>query len=162
MRALSTGSPDGRCWSGGDQTADCYATTSGIATLTGKLGYLLMPNVLAYVKGGVAWIYNDDHVDNIIDITGGTCAPVGSRHNSYNTAHTNFTSGTAGAGVEVMVTQDISVFGEYDWIGGKTSNLTMTNSSADGCVAAFPAIGHVGDSDMFRLGATDTSTKHVI
>ena len=81
-------SPDGRCWSGGDQTADCAASA--------KPGQRHRANwhssereYSVYFKTGAAWVGQDLNVNNIIDITGGTCSPIGSHHANYNANQVN-------------------------------------------------------------------------
>ena len=54
--AANPNSPNpGDCWSGGDQTATCSSKLDWMADLTARIGALVMPGTLLYVKGGLAF-----------------------------------------------------------------------------------------------------------
>jgi len=152
----NTAAPDGRCFDTkfvSDQSADCAATTRSFGTLTAKLGYLPIDNLMIYAKGGLAWVNTNYGVTNDIDISGGTCGPVGTTHPNYNTTRQTYSTGTAGGGAELRVTSNMTVFGEYDWIGGHNSTVNMTNPSADPCVANFSSTVNLGAINIFKFGA---------
>jgi outer membrane immunogenic protein len=146
---------DGRC-SGGisDQSADCRTKVKALATLTGRLGYLPWENTLVYAKAGVAWASIDFTVNNVIDITGGTCGPVGTNQGGYNTNHHTRTAFTAGAGVEQRVWDRVSVFGEYDYVDlrGTTTDLNSGGTGFGTCTANFTSTTNYKADNIFRLG----------
>ena len=145
-------SPDGRCWSGGDQTADCAASAKLWSTATVRFGILPTENTLVYFKTGAAWVGQDLNVNNIIDITGGTCSPIGSHHANYNTNRVNYVAGTVGVGVEERVWKNLSAFAEFDYIGGSNFSVNMINTSGDGCVPSFPAAVSTGGISILKGG----------
>lgn len=74
-----------------------------IATLTGRIGYAVTPQTLLYVRGGGAW--KRDRI---------TLFGPGAAFTS-ETADVNFNGWTVGGGIEYMVTQNISLFGEANY-----------------------------------------------
>ena len=54
--ATNTASPDGRCWSGGDQTSDCRTNYKAMGNLTAKLGYLFLPKPLYFHHFRHLWL----------------------------------------------------------------------------------------------------------
>ena len=153
--AANPHSLDGRCGFTpflSDQTSNCQAHAQFLSTLTARIGFLPTENILVYVKGGVALVGEDFNVVNIVDITGGTCSPIGSHHPNYNTTSTTYTTGTVGAGVEGRIWKDLSAFAEWDYIPGSNFGITMTNSSGDGCVPNFPATVHTGAINIVKAG----------
>jgi outer membrane immunogenic protein len=82
-------------------------------TLTGRVGYLVQPNLLFYVQGGGAWTHWDVTLN-----TGG--AQVGQLSGTK-------TGWTAGGGVEWMFVPHWSTFLEYNYMGfGTFSNAVAT------------------------------------
>jgi len=93
-------------------------TTKNMFTATARLGYLVTPAVLGYVKGGGAWTRTDSSV--------------------YGTAPAKFLSETAngvnrqgwtiGGGVEWMFAPNWSVFAEYNYMdfGRRNINYVQT------------------------------------
>jgi outer membrane immunogenic protein len=147
-------SPDGRCFSGGDQTADCSTTYSGMVNLTARMGYLVTPSTLIYGKAGINWSALDFKVNNVIDITGGTCGPIGTNRGGYAT-QTEWRSGvTAGLGVEQRVYDHFTVFGEYDVVdnGGSTINNFTGGTGTGGCTANFSAKTTTRALNIFKVG----------
>jgi outer membrane immunogenic protein len=84
--------------------------TNWFDTLTAREGYLVQPNVLAYVQGGAAW--TNTHVTFL----NGAGVQVGEISN-------NRTGWTAGGGVEWMFAPHWSVFAEYNFMGFGSSNI---------------------------------------
>jgi outer membrane immunogenic protein len=82
------------------------------ATLTGRLGYALIPTGLLYVKGGVAWVHDRDLV---LDFG----VP-------FESADSNRTGWTAGVGFEYMFLPNWSAFVEYDYMGFGTKTIPFT------------------------------------
>jgi outer membrane immunogenic protein len=135
----SIGNPDGRCWSGGDQTANCSTNIKGMGNLTARIGFLPLPNTLFYGKFGVNWSALDFGVNNVIDRTGGTCGPIGTFRGGYSTNSETRTGLTAGIGVEQRFYDNWSVFGEYNVIdnGATTNNKFTGGTGASGCTPDF-------------------------
>ena len=96
---------------------DFYSTntTKDVFTVTGRVGYLFAPQLLAYVKGGGAWARIN--------------------HNIYGTVPVNFLSESAsvdrsgwtvGGGLEWMFAPGWSVFGEYNYMDFGSLNTNFT------------------------------------
>jgi outer membrane immunogenic protein len=81
-------------------------------TLTGRVGYLVQPNLLFYAHGGAAWTQADL---TVFDSTG---AQVGELAK-------NKTGWTVGGGVEWMFVPRWSVFLEYNFMGFGTRSATV-------------------------------------
>src|ERR1019366_2814769 len=156
ITGLATAAPeDGRCGNGtGDQTSDCRSKVKALATLTGRVGYLPCQNTLVYAKAGVAWTSIDFSVNNVIDITGGTCGPIGTNRGGYNTNNHTGTSFTVGGGVEQRLWDRVSIFGEYDYvdISGTTNNLYTGGTGVGGCTPNFTAATDLKALNIFKLG----------
>ena len=106
--------------------------------LTARLGYVIAPSVLAYVKGGAAWA----------NISASSVAPgaiVG------ETASVTRLGYTVGAGLEWKFARGWSMFGEYNYMdfGTKTSPLYSTGL-ADPALG-FGATGALSDTVSLRL-----------
>jgi outer membrane immunogenic protein len=86
------------------------SSTTWFDALTAREGYLIQPNVLAYVQGGAAW--TNMHVT----FFNGAGVQVGEISN-------NRTGWTAGGGVEWMFAPHWSVFAEYNFMGFGSSNI---------------------------------------
>ncbi len=82
------------------------------ATITGRLGYALIPTGLLYVKGGVAWVHDRDVV-----LESGVL---------FERADTTRTGWTAGVGFEYMFLPNWSAFVEYDYMGFGTKTIPFT------------------------------------
>jgi outer membrane immunogenic protein len=102
--------------------------------LTARLGYVVAPAVLAYVKGGVAWANT-----NVSALALPTLAE------SANSTRTGY---TVGGGLEWMFARNWSVFAEYDYLdfGTKGDDLYST-----GLVPGFGAAGALADTVSLRL-----------
>jgi outer membrane immunogenic protein len=94
-----------------------------IGTATGRIGYLWMPQLLGYVKGGMAFLQNR----NQIFTAAGTLT---------NSSSFTLPGMTVGVGAEWMFTQNWSVFAEwnYMWIEDKSGQYFT------------PAPGFVGET----------------
>ena len=102
--------------------------------VTARLGYLIAPAVLAYVKGGAAWASTN---------VSALALPVSAE--SGNSTRTGY---TVGGGLEWKFAPNWSVFGEYNFFdfGTKSSNLYST-----GLVPGFGAPGALADSVSVKL-----------
>ncbi|QWG21403.1 outer membrane beta-barrel protein [Bradyrhizobium sediminis] len=81
-------------------------STKNVFTLTGRLGYLFAPQVLAYVKGGGAWARIDHSVYGF-----GPPAFL-----SESAGGVDRSGWTVGGGLEWMFAPGWSVFGEYNYM----------------------------------------------
>ena len=91
------------------------------ATLTGRIGYVVWPQALLYLKGGAAWAHNT-YSDNDLTI------PVLGRGSA------NPTGWTIGGGLEYAFLHNWSVFLEYNYIQFGSRNVTIVYNPADGFV----------------------------
>jgi outer membrane immunogenic protein len=95
---------------GGSGTVDGHVRW--FDTLTGRVGYLVQPNLLFYAQGGAAWTQAD------LTIFDGTGAKIGELSR-------NKTGWTVGGGVEWMFVPHWSVFLEYNFMGFGTRSVTV-------------------------------------
>jgi len=89
-------------------TAD---STKNMYTATARIGYLFVPQVLAYVKGGGAWTRTDSSVFGSVPVNFLSESALGNDRSGW----------TVGGGLEWMFAPGWSVFGEYNYMdfGGK-------------------------------------------
>jgi outer membrane immunogenic protein len=154
----SAGNPlnlnDGRCGFPGspDQTVECRTTIKAMGNLTARAGYLVTPSTLLYVKGGVNWSSIDFHILNFAEFPGGSC--IDEVHPDYSSVHRTRTSGTVGGGVEQRIWNNVTIFGEYDYIAtGRTStNLNTGGTGSGGCSADFTSSTRVGNTQIVKFG----------
>jgi len=113
----------GATFSGG--LANGYTASSDIswvATLTGRIGYAVVPDALVYFQGGGAWMRQNAYIDN----------PAGSQVAQFAS---NRSGWTIGGGVEWMFVPNWSAFLEYNYMDfGTASGATViggTSYSAD-------------------------------
>jgi outer membrane immunogenic protein len=161
----SAGNPlnldDGRCSFPGtpDQTVECRTKIKAMGNLTGRIGYLPWQNTLLYVKGGINWSSIDFQVLNDIGYSG-TCgpAPLGT-FPGYSANNVVRTSGTVGAGIEQRFANNLSVFGEYDYVnnGGSSTNLnTGGTGNGVGCTADFTTTTTTKGTNIVKFGLNYT------
>lgn len=95
--------------------------TSWIAALSGRIGYAVQPQSLAYAVGGVGWVRNR-YSDEV-----GTLAFSG-------TATATRSGWLIGAGLEHQLHRNWSVFGEYNFIalGGDSVTLNYNQLTTNG------------------------------
>jgi outer membrane immunogenic protein len=84
--------------------------TSWFDTLTAREGYLVQPNILAYVQGGAAW------TNTRVTFFDGAGTQIGQVSN-------NQTGWTLGGGAEWMFAPHWSVYAEYNFIGFGSNNI---------------------------------------
>jgi outer membrane immunogenic protein len=94
---------------------DLTTRINWFATVTGRLGYALVPNGLLYFKGGVAWV-RDHHV--VLD----SGAP-------FEAADVTRTGWTFGGGFEYLLLPNWSIFAEYDYMGFGTKTIPFAFSN---------------------------------
>lgn len=107
----------------GQQPSGLITNSSSIpwlATLTGRIGFSLMPTTLIYAKGGGAWVQ-----DNITGTLTATGAP-------FATSSFTASGWTVGGGLEYRFMPRWSVFVEYDYMGfgTKTANFAPAAGGA--------------------------------
>jgi outer membrane immunogenic protein len=92
-----------------------YNTSANdFATITGRIGYILLPQTLLYVQGG--WAHTHDHLDVTIPTVGFLS----------EFADVDFSGWTVGGGVEWAITPYLSLFAEYNYLGFDTKTVTFT------------------------------------
>ncbi|MGP0090263.1 MAG: outer membrane protein [Xanthobacteraceae bacterium] len=99
----------------GAQPLTNSSTIPWLATLTGRIGFAVVPSwTLIYTKGGGAWVR-----DNISTAVSANGAPF---------ASTSYTASgwTVGGGIEYMFMTHLSIFLEYDYIGLAANTATYT------------------------------------
>lgn len=87
-------------------------------TVTGRVGYLFVPQLLGYVKGGGAWT----SVDYVINGT------VPAPFNSENAFGVSRSGWTVGAGLEWMFAPGWSVFGEFNYMDFGTKDVNFVTA----------------------------------
>lgn len=98
--------------------------TRNLFTTTARVGYLLTPNLLGYVKGGGAWTRTATTVFVTIPVFG-----------ESEFANTNRIGGTVGGGLEWRFAPDWSVFAEYNYVDFGRQNVTFTVAPGAGVFA---------------------------
>jgi outer membrane immunogenic protein len=105
-------------------------TIKHLITATGRVGYLVVPEVLLYVKGGAAWT-RAEHVST------GT-VPIVFLSESATSDRFGW---TVGGGLEWMFAQGWSVFAEYNYLDFGTERVTFTRGPL--AVAGFETIADI-------------------
>ncbi|MEK7601334.1 MAG: outer membrane beta-barrel protein [Patescibacteria group bacterium] len=114
----SSDSATGSAFFGLLQTGATYSkSVDQFYQLQMRLGYLVTPNVLAYVKGG--YMGGSGTVSGNITLF--------SSPYSVFTARNSFHGGTFGIGAEVALPDNWAIQFDYDYMGGKTSNVSYQN-----------------------------------
>ena len=90
----------------------CKTDVKSLGSVTGRLGYA-WNNVLAYVKGGGAWV-EDDYTATGASVFTGSNTPWG---------------WTVGAGLEYGFTPNWSAFLEYDYYNFGSNRIVFTNAA---------------------------------
>jgi outer membrane immunogenic protein len=83
------------------------------STLSARLGYSIQPQLLAYLKGGVAWLHND-YTDNDPNF------------GYWGQTSATRTGWTIGGGLEYAVLHNWSLFLEYDYLDFGTARSNMS------------------------------------
>lgn len=91
--------------------------TSNLYTATVRAGYLVTPEILAYVRGGAAWTRTNV---SVVNTTTGQSASVAFNRSGW----------TVGAGVEWMFARNWSAFAEYDYADFGTATGTLPGAAA--------------------------------
>jgi outer membrane immunogenic protein len=87
-------------------------------TLTGRLGFSVLPMMMVYAKGGGAWVR-----ENYWTLTGGS---------TIASAIVTPNGWTAGGGFEYKFSRNWSVFLEYDYLSFNNRQVTLINTAGFG------------------------------
>jgi outer membrane immunogenic protein len=87
-----------------------------LASVTGRIGYAVLPDTLVYLKAGVAWAH-DKYVECCLTI---------SEPSENGIANETRAGWTVGLGLEYLVRPDWSLFIEYDYVGLGTRSVTFS------------------------------------
>jgi len=95
--------------------------TEWLATLTARIGYVIQPQVLVYLKGGAAWAHNTYSDDDAILVP-----PY------FGSASATRNGGTIGGGLEYAFHRNWSLFAEYDYMdfGSRSTTISYATSNA--------------------------------
>jgi outer membrane immunogenic protein len=117
-----------------------YDKTSAVGSATVRLGYLFAPQVLGYVKGGVARARNSDSLFKSVPTS----------FLSESSGWWNRTGWTVGGGVEWMFAPGWSVFGEYNYMDFGTNTVTFI--AAPGLLPVGEHVNVVETTQMALVG----------
>jgi outer membrane immunogenic protein len=109
------------------------------ATATARLGYVTVPNVLLYVKGGGAWTHTDANLT-----VGGV---------QIDAVSFGKFGWTVGGGVEWKLSGGWSMFAEYNYLRFNDKVVTFPNTNNIGNVHQDVQVGLVGVNYRFAEGA---------
>jgi outer membrane immunogenic protein len=98
---------------------------SWLSMLTGRLGYTVQPDMLAYIKGGAAWVRSKHKECCEMVAPQPVVQPDGPQPGDGIAGNTR-SGWTIGAGVERMLRPNLSVFAEYDYIGLGSDSVSFT------------------------------------
>lgn len=94
---------------------DFYSTSvPWLATATARVGHTIIPNLIVYGQGGVAWTH--DHETKVDLVTGLL----------EGTADVTRTGWTVGVGGEYLITPNVSVFADYNFMDFGTNRTIYT------------------------------------
>ena len=115
--------------------ATLHGSIPWFATATARLGYVVVPNLLVYAKGGGAWTHTDASL-----LVSGAVVDTGSFDQS---------GWTAGGGAEWMFAPNWSVFAEYDYLGFTDKTVTLASGANIGTVHQNVQVGLIGVNFRF-------------
>ena len=97
----------------------CTTDTDWLATVSGRLGAVVLDRGLVYVKGGAAWMQNNHRVDFL------PIAAAGIPGVNITNQDSNVWGWLVGFGTEWQITPNWSAFVEYNYIRFDTQNETF-------------------------------------
>jgi outer membrane immunogenic protein len=147
----------GRCTFDGtpDQAASCTTKYKAMGNLTGRFGFLPLPNTLIYGKAGINWSSIDFRVSDVTATRNAGCGVIGTNNGSYNANNVSATGVTAGLGVEQRVWNKLTVFAEYDVIesgSGTWTNFNTGGTGNGGCTANFRSTTSLKPLSIVKFG----------
>ena len=95
---------------------------SSLATLTGRIGYLVRPQALLYIKGGAAWVRNT--------FTDTCAAPSVDGYVCPGVAKVTRSGWTLGGGLEYMLERNWSIYAEFNYMDFGRNIESLVYSSA--------------------------------
>jgi outer membrane immunogenic protein len=98
----------------------CRSESNWLATVSGRLGAVVLDRGLVYAKGGVAWMNTDHNVDFNL-------APPAVNVTNHNSTTFGW---LIGLGTEWMITRNWTAFIEYNYIGFDKKNEVFTLNPA--------------------------------
>jgi len=128
----------------GLHTLQLNANVDSLFGAVGRVGYTPGSGLLWYVEGGAAWAHDT------YSPLGGTLGDVPAV--TYTSASETRLGGVIGAGFEMFVTPNITVFAQYDHYFFGTTNLPFTCNSG-GCGATTSFVSITQDLNTWRVGA---------
>jgi outer membrane immunogenic protein len=111
----------------GDTTESMTFNNDWFATVTGRIGYAVVPQALVYFKGGAAWARN-----TYSDVDPGGAPPFSGQGSATPSGW------TIGGGTEYAFAPNWSVFVEYDYVDLGSRNVALTYNCGAGCGFANP------------------------
>lgn len=106
-----------------EYSGDAYVDTKAYGTLTARLGYIIGPSSLVFVKGGGAYARFD-----YSDIADGQ--NVYSDTYEYHGSRESL-GWTAGVGIEHAITENISIVAEYNYMDFGSETVTLLDATGD-------------------------------
>jgi outer membrane immunogenic protein len=97
-----------------------HSKVSWFTIVTGRLGYALQPSLLAYIKGGAAWV-REKHLETNISQTVPGFVP-----GSVSVTRTGW---VIGGGLEYLLAPNWSVFAEYNYLDFGRKTVTLVYGS---------------------------------
>jgi outer membrane immunogenic protein len=97
-----------------------------LATATARLGIAVQPNTLIYVKGGAAWVRDNEDIFDLV---------TGLREATASVTRTGWVVGVGG---EIMAWSNLSVFAEFNYLDFGNRNVTFTNLEIPPVPPTFP------------------------
>jgi outer membrane immunogenic protein len=97
-----------------------------LATATARLGIAVQPNTLIYVKGGAAWVRDNEDIFDLVTRL------------REATASVTRTGWVVGIGGELMAWSNVSVFAEFNYMDFGNRGVTFTNLEIPPVPATFP------------------------
>jgi outer membrane immunogenic protein len=106
---------------------DFYGTEiRWFATTTARLGYTLHPSLLAYVRGGAAWVRDEETKTDL------------ATRLLEGTANVTRTGWTVGAGAEYLIATNWSIFAEYNYMDFGSRRTDFRNLEVPPIPPTFP------------------------
>ena len=118
----------------GDEAAlviSCTSKSDWLATVTGRFGGVVADRTLLYIKGGGAWMHNDQSATVSTALVGGGGGIVGAA-GALTSASSTATGWLLGMGAEYAFARNWTGFLEYDYIEFQSKNVAFSVSAAPG------------------------------